>query len=354
MPAVRIQAADAPPTTAIPQAVAMSRGTFADGSAPLAVLARDDAFPDALAGSSLSFGTGPILFTSPTGPLDPATAEELERVLEPGAVVYLLGGEAAVPAGVADELRARGLEPRRLSGASREATAVAVAREVLSRGDAPDRPRQGTVVLATAGAWPDAVVAGQLGAWWGFPILLTPAEVLHPEVAALLEGLVVDRVLVVGGRSAVGEEVVAALGEIVDGAQILRLSGSDRIETADTVASWHVGELQRRGLDPPGTVVAANLRRDDGYAHALSAAPLLGATAGVLLPVEGVDGTVIAEGTRTTFCGVPGQPIIAGGPDVVAPEAAAAVTDLVAGVGCTSRDVRGTRGADATPGPAAS
>ncbi|WP_370325741.1 trypsin-like serine protease [Euzebya sp.] len=331
---VRIAATVDGPTTAIPQAVAASRAVFADGAARLAVVARDDGFPDALAGSTLAYGRGPLLYTPSTGGLDPLTRAELVRAVRPGATGYLLGGEAAVPAAVADELAALGFTPRRLAGDTREATAAAVAAEVVARHGSGPRPPFGTAILVTSGSWPDAVVAGQLAVWWGFPVLLTPPDVLHPATGRALADMAVQRVIVVGGAGAVSVPVVDGVRDLVAGATVTRLAGTDRTRTAIAVAQWHRAELAGRDEPAPDTVAAVNLRREDAYAHVLSAAPVVGAGAGVFMPVEGEAGDQLTGPVREAFCGAGGLPLVIGGTDLVSADTARAVGDVLAGRSC--------------------
>ncbi|MDP9021304.1 MAG: S8 family serine peptidase, partial [Actinomycetota bacterium] len=80
--------------------VRASRARFSSGGARYAVVSRHDVFADALAGAPLS-AEGPLLLT-PNGHLDRSVAEELRRTVPGGAVVYLLGGPAALSPAVED------------------------------------------------------------------------------------------------------------------------------------------------------------------------------------------------------------------------------------------------------------
>lgn len=310
-------AGDPDTTSAIEQAVASSRAVFAEASSDVAVITRDDAFPDGLAGSALLYGRGPLLFTSAQGPLAEATREELRRALRPGATVYVLGGRMAVPEAAVEAVRAEGFVPIRLAGDSRETTAVAIAEEVVQRYGKDGRPPFGTVVLATSGAWPDAVLAGQLSVWWGYPILLVPADRMPEEVEAALQAMSVDRLLVVGGPSAVSDTVVDAAARASGADDVQRLAGASRAETGSQIAAFHRQELAARGQAPPDTAVAVNVRRDDGFAHILSAVPIVGATAGVFVPVEGEHGDVLPVLVELRICGLGAQPLAVGGHDLV-------------------------------------
>ncbi|MDQ1540284.1 MAG: large repetitive protein, partial [Actinomycetota bacterium] len=101
-------------------AVAVSQSAFAaDGTAPAVVLAREDAFPDALAGGPLAAAKhGPLLLTA-SGSLDAVTKTEIQRVLKPGGTVFLLGGTAALSASVSTAVVALGFGAVRISGSDR-------------------------------------------------------------------------------------------------------------------------------------------------------------------------------------------------------------------------------------------
>ena len=80
-------------TEPVTQAIAFSQYTFGPYNADWVVVARDDDYADALAGSALAFGLGPLLYThSPASAaaagadperVAPNTLTELQRVLPP-------------------------------------------------------------------------------------------------------------------------------------------------------------------------------------------------------------------------------------------------------------------------------
>lgn len=312
---VRLSAAGTTITTAASQAVAVSRSAFTPGQAGHAVLAREDDFADALAGSALGSGVGPLLFTPRTGPLATVTRVELDRVLPAGGTVYLLGGAAALPATLEQELRDRGFVPRRLAGSAREHTAVAVADEVARLG----LRRQRGVLLARSDQWPDAVAGGSLAAWFGMPILLTPPSALHPATADALRRLAPDRLYALGGSAAISPAVLDAAGQAggVPAAQRRRLSGAGRAETAVAIATEMEALLQEHEGARPGAVLAVNVRRADGFAHALSASALSGSTGAVIVPVEGQAGTTLPQAAQDYVRGFGLNGILIGGADVV-------------------------------------
>ena len=240
------------------------------------VLSRDDAFPDSLAGASLT-GDGPLLFTA-TAALSPVTAAEIERVLGPGGRVYLLGGTGAISQAVEDGLTADGYDVIRLSGASRVETAIAVASEVLSvygsdqvlvarAYGAADNPSSG---------WADSVSGGAIAAWAGLPMLVTPSEAVHPAVAAWLSANPPAATVLLGGTAALSQAVFDAVPNP------LRVSGADRTATAAAIAT----ELWAVPSTGPRAFTVINGEHPAGWAFGLAAAGLASDVEAPLLMVS--------------------------------------------------------------------
>ena len=158
-------------------AAAVSRSAFPTGGAGAVVLARGDAYPDALVGVPLAAARhAPLLLTHGTT-LPPATLTEIRRVLPVGSTVYLLGGTDVVPASIGTQLTTLGYQTTRYAGVDRFATAVAVA-------DALGDPS--TVLLASGLNFPDALAAGPAATAVHGVVLLTAGATLPPVTAAYL------------------------------------------------------------------------------------------------------------------------------------------------------------------------
>ncbi len=281
--------------SAISHSVAVSRARFAPVAGPQSVaqtaiashvvIARSDVFADALAGTVL-LGRGPMLLSDGDG-LAEDVEEELRRTLGDAGLVYLLGGEAALGTGVAEELVALGYDVIRLSGPTRIETAIAIANEAEQVGALTD------VALVRAdgpfidgSAWADSVTAGVWAARDRVPVLLTPTEALHPSVSAWLsERPSVSRV-VVGGVAAVTEEVAGAASAD------RRIAGSNRFSTAVAVSD----ELLT--TDQAGYVIA-NGSDPDAWAFAL---PATGYAADLSWPMLLVAQGVIPAETGEATC----------------------------------------------------
>jgi type VII secretion-associated serine protease mycosin len=159
------------------------------------ILARNDLFPDALAGAPLAHKfQAPILLT-PSAGLTEEVRQELTR-LSP-KTVYLLGGQVALSPTIQNEL-AKNYSVKRLAGESAYGTAQAIAKELGSGGEA---------VLASGKSFPDALVIASWAAREGLPILLTDAWELPQETQTGLRELNITHTLVIGGEAVIRPSV---------------------------------------------------------------------------------------------------------------------------------------------------
>lgn len=123
------------------------------------VIARADLFPDALAGSPFAVGNnGPLLLTFPDS-LDERTEDELQRVLEEGETVYLLGQTDAISLAVEARVEELGYETERLGGLTRFETAVQIAEETEDQQGALEH-----LFIARSHEFPDALTGGAAAA----------------------------------------------------------------------------------------------------------------------------------------------------------------------------------------------
>jgi putative cell wall-binding protein len=187
-------------------AAAISRDTFAPG-VPVAYVATGMNFPDALAGvAAAGSGGGPVLLTLPNQ-LPAETAGELAR-LRPGRIV-VLGGTSVISTSVAGALagHATSGNVERLSGDNRYATAVDVSRKTFANSE--------VVFVATGANFPDALGGGPVAGSVPGPLLLVPGSTIPASVAAELQRLSPDRVVILGGTSVVSGSVEAQIGALL-------------------------------------------------------------------------------------------------------------------------------------------
>ena len=243
-------------------AAAVSRSAFPTGGAGAVVLARGDAYPDALVGVPLAAARHAPLLLTHGATLPPATLTEIRRVLPVGSTVYLLGGTDVVPASIGTQLATLGYQTTRYAGVDRFATAVAVA-------DALGDPS--TVLLASGLDFPDALAAGPAATAAHGVVLLTAGSKLPPVTAAYLAAHPGTR-YAIGGPAAAADPTAQPV------------LGADRYGTAATVAATF--------FPTPTTVgIATGLNFPDALAGAAQLAtaggPLLLTTTSVLPAVSG-------------------------------------------------------------------
>ncbi|MGH9128051.1 MAG: cell wall-binding repeat-containing protein, partial [Acidimicrobiales bacterium] len=238
----------------IATAIAISAKAFPVAhSASAVVLARADAYPDALAGGPLAVAKGAPLLLSEPDHLDPATLVEIQRVLVAGGRIYLLGGSAALNDSVASALGTKGFSTTRLSGPDRFATAVAVAVAI-----SPD-----TIFEASGVSFPDALSASSAAAGAHGAILLTNGATQSPLTSAYLSGHTPLTRYTVGGPAASADTSASAL------------VGADRFDTAVDVA--------KAFFSAPKTV---GLATGVSFPDALAADPLVGTEGAPILLVN--------------------------------------------------------------------
>ena len=216
-------------------AIEWSEFTFAAGTAPTALLSRDDVFADALA-SGMSQGelTAPLLLTQ-TNTLDPRTLTELQRLGTQEVVI--LGGPPAISEAVEQELGALGFETSRLAGRNRINTAVAITEAMA--------PEAGQVIVARAfsnggdptRAFADSLATAAYSAATGIPVVYTQTNSLAAATREYLEGSQVVNITVAGDEQAVGAGVFSELEQLLqdkegDDAEVVRIGGPNRAVTA--------------------------------------------------------------------------------------------------------------------------
>lgn len=149
-----------------------------------------------------------------------------EQTLSGGALRSALGLRSTNFTVQARPSAAHGAAVSRVSAGDRIGTAVAVS--------AAHWDTAGDAVMATAGAYADALAGGALAARLGAPLLLTESTVLSPAVGAELDRLGVRTVWLLGGQAVLSPLVEQQL--VAQGYRVHRLAGENRFATAAAVA----------------------------------------------------------------------------------------------------------------------
>lgn len=221
-------------------AVAASLAAYPDGLDPAGaktvIVATGLNWPDALGGAALAGALdGPVLLVK-SNSAPAAVRGEIKRL---GAEkVIIIGGESAVGPRVFDTLKAAELDVTRIWGDDRYETADKVALRVI---DELGAGYDGTALFATGASFADAVAAAPLAAGKKWPLFLVhPATGIGAGTWAAMSD--VDGAVILGGKAAVSTAVAKSLKDAPGVANVDRLGGDDRYETAAKIAKYGVDE----------------------------------------------------------------------------------------------------------------
>ena len=168
---------------------------------------------------------------------------------------------------------APGISWKRLAGVERYQTMATIVREGFAT--------ESHAVVATGANFPDALAASALAGATGSPVILTAKSVLSEQARSELKRLGVTSVDILGGTSAVGEEVEEAISAL--GIQVTRIAGADRVGTSVEVLT----AVREAGHPSDSVIVATGY----GFADSLSIGPWAYAT-GTPIILASEDGTL--------------------------------------------------------------
>lgn len=214
------------------------------------VLANGQSFADAMVGGVLAGSLEvPMLLTEKsTLPLE--TRKEMERL---GVTeLTIIGGTLAVSLDVEVELIKAGYKVNRLEGASRYATAAAVAQTITPKAD--------TVYLASGESYADAMSFAPLAAQMRSSLLLTEKDSLSQASKTALLEMGAKNVVILGGELAVSLTVESQLQGM--NLKTERVYGATRFETNLAIAQRFMNPATR------GVVIASG----ETFADALTSA----------------------------------------------------------------------------------
>ena len=205
----------------------------------------------------------------------------------------------------------------RVQGRYRVETAVALSEKAFASAD--------TVVLTSAASYPDAIVAGPLAAALDAPVLTTFGSELEGPVAAEINRLGAERLLVVGPPERVPHSIPQAVYAQTSIAEGRRITGASDAETAAAVAAE---VRQRTGSSDVLVALGSHPREGRAWADALTAG-YHGALSG--RPVLLVDHDRVPQATLDALTGVSTATIVGGVGAVseVSEDAIAAAVPLV-------------------------
>ncbi|MHB1653243.1 MAG: cell wall-binding repeat-containing protein [Desulfitobacteriaceae bacterium] len=203
---------------------------FANDKVNNVVLANGNNFPDALSASVLAGKLGaPILLVDSTPSSSNEAFSFIINHVNKSGTVYLMGGTGVISSDFIAELKQLGYSQfKQIGGADRYETSYLICQQI---GAAPGTP----LVIASGENFPDALAVSTFAARNGWPILLTASNSLSANMENYLSSNQPKTVYIVGGGGVVSFPVEARVKELAPSAQITRLGGSDRYDTATKI-----------------------------------------------------------------------------------------------------------------------
>lgn len=245
-------------------AVAVSRAMYPEG-ADTVVIADGTDWPDAVGGGVLAgVSDASLLLVDPAG--TPATVEaELSRLAP--LRILVLGGVDSIPDALVEQLSALasvGVEVTRVAGVDRYETSAMVASETIAAAGAS---LGGQVFVASGRTFADALAAGPVAVATHRPVYLIDDAHAQSMVSAMRDAGV-RRVTVLGGEAVVSPAAYAVLAGEFGAANVERIAGPTRYQTATRIAETAV-RYYGFSLATPG------LATGNGFADALACGPYL-------------------------------------------------------------------------------
>jgi putative cell wall-binding protein len=243
-------------------------------------IASGAAFPDALSGAGVAaLRNGPLLLT-PSAGLPQVVIDEITRLKPKTAIIF--GGTGAVSSKVQSQLSqlTGGVYVPRFSGPDRYTTSAAISQMEFS----PLAPP--VVYIANGANIPDALSGAPLAGQERGPLLLSTATSIPSSIAAELDRLNPQRIVILGGTGSISDAVARQLGTYTSGG-VTRLAGPDRYQTSAAIskASFDAG------------VPVAYIANGANFPDALSGAPVAGIQGGpvLLTPASALPQAVVDE-----------------------------------------------------------
>lgn len=189
------------------------------GKLNIVIVAYGDAFPDALSGSYLSIvRDAPIVLVNQK--YEKKTLNEIKKISNKNALVYMLGGTNVVSKDFEEELKKEKFEVKRLGGKNRYDTNLLILEEADKYAKRPEK-----IVITTGNNYADALSASASG----YPILLVDKKLAHKQIEYINKTTPVSGLYICGGTGAVSESLERQLNSF---ASPTRIGGWDRYDTS--------------------------------------------------------------------------------------------------------------------------
>ena len=185
------------------------------------VVASGEGYADALSGSFLAYQkNAPILLTAGSNAVMNKTLNYIKDKLNAGGTVYILGGTGVVPESFETALDNMGVAHKRLAGADRYETNLAILRE-------SNLVNTYNAVVCTGNTFADSLSASG-GA---MPVILVPGKLTDSQKAYFETENKIRNFLFLGGFGAVSADIERYLNKDL-GYNTTRIAGKDRFDTS--------------------------------------------------------------------------------------------------------------------------
>ena len=257
--------------------VAEAVAADAGGSLSAVVLVSGRRWTDAVVAAPVAGALGAPVLMTPPDELRADALEFLQRVGVSSAVLVgpdASGGEhgpgRGVGAGVLEALGEAGITAERVAADDLYGTGISAARQVTP-GTLGELGR--TAVIASGEVFADALVAGPFAARGIHPVLLSPPDELHADVAGYLGEAGISHVVLMGGTAALSETVEHSVKDL--GISVSRVAGGTRYDTAVKAAELVEGRYSDAAGKPCFDTATIGVARARVPFDSFSAAPLL-------------------------------------------------------------------------------
>lgn len=184
------------------------------------ILASGEKFPDALAGSVLTYGKYPILLTSKNR-LDHSAREKISKAKE----VYILGGKDVISIDIENNIKTLEKKVSRISGKDRYETSMKIADFFHSK----------DIIIVNGDKFPDSVTSSGIALLNNKSILFVKSNKIPSNVKKYIKGLNPNSITIIGGNKSINYKVEKELTNFSK--KVSRISGKDRYSLSMEVAN---------------------------------------------------------------------------------------------------------------------
>ncbi|WP_291563790.1 MULTISPECIES: cell wall-binding repeat-containing protein [unclassified Clostridium] len=219
-----------------------------------AVIASGVDYPDALCAGPLAKKYNAPILLSEQKILTEGLKNELQRLKV--KQVFIVGGEGALSKNTENQIKALGINIKRIGGANRYETSVLIAKQVGN---------SGKMVFATGLDYPDALSIAPIAANLSMPIVLVGKNNIDKVVKEYVDSQNIQQSYVVGAEGVISKQVASNLPVVK------RLGGNNRYDTNKAIINEFKSTISfsnvyvATGMDYPDALSGSALAAKGGH-----------------------------------------------------------------------------------------